>query len=68
MRTKTYALCLSAIVIARNAYQSLLAGISPHDPAVFSVAIGLTLGLALIGTLLPAIRAARVSPLEATRE
>jgi putative ABC transport system permease protein len=48
--------------------ESLLAGISPHDPAIFSGAIGLTLGLALIGTLLPAIRAARVSPLEATRE
>ena len=48
--------------------ESLLAGISPHDPAIFSVAIGLTLTLALIGTLLPAIRAARVSPLEATRE
>ena len=48
--------------------QSLLAGISPHDPAIFSGAIGLTLTLALIGTLLPAIRASRVSPLEATRE
>jgi putative ABC transport system permease protein len=48
--------------------ESLLAGISPHDPAIFSGAIGLTLTLALIGTLLPAIRASRVSPLEATRE
>lgn len=48
--------------------ESLLAGISPHDPAIFSGAIGLTLALALIGTLLPAIRASRVSPLEATRE
>jgi putative ABC transport system permease protein len=47
---------------------SLLAGISPHDPAIFSGAIGLTLTVALVGTLLPAIRASRVSPLEATRE
>ena len=48
--------------------ESLLAGISPHDPAIFSGAIGLTFALALIGTLLPAIRASRVSPMEATRE
>jgi putative ABC transport system permease protein len=48
--------------------ESLLAGISPHDPAIFSGAVGLTLAVALIGTLLPAIRASRVSPLEATRE
>ena len=48
--------------------ESLLAGISPHDPAIFAGVIGLTLTLALIGTLLPAIRAARVSPLAATRE
>ena len=48
--------------------ESLLVGVSPHDPAIFSGAIGLTLALALIGTLLPALRAARVSPLEATRE
>ena len=48
--------------------ESLLAGVSPHDPAVFTSAIGLTIALALIGTLLPALRAARVSPLEATRE
>ena len=48
--------------------ESLLAGISPHDPAIFSGAIGLALTVALIGTLLPALRASRVSPLEATRE
>jgi predicted permease len=48
--------------------ESLLAGVSPHDSAVFGAAIGLTLALALAGTLLPAVRAARVSPLEATRE
>lgn len=48
--------------------ETLLAGISPHDPAVFAAATGLTLVLALIGTLLPSLRAARVSPLEAARE
>ena len=48
--------------------ETLLAGVSPHDPAVFATATGLTVLLTLAGTLLPALRAARVSPLEATRE
>ena len=48
--------------------ESLLAGVSPYDPVVFGPAIALTLLLASTGTLLPALRAARVSPLEATRE
>ena len=62
------ALGVAAAYGAGRWMESLLAGISPHDPAIFSGAIGLTLALALIGTLLPAIRAARLSPLEATRE
>jgi putative ABC transport system permease protein len=48
--------------------EALLAGISPHDPAVFAFAIGIALLLAVAGTLLPAIRASRISPLEAARE
>ena len=48
--------------------ESLLAGVSPHDPAVFGAAVATALVLTLLGTLLPALRAARVSPLEATRE
>jgi ABC-type antimicrobial peptide transport system permease subunit len=48
--------------------EALLAGVRPSDPAVFGVAISATILLALIGTLLPALRAARISPLEATRE
>jgi putative ABC transport system permease protein len=48
--------------------EALLAGVSPHDPAVYAAAVAITLTLALIGTLLPAIRASRVSPLEATRD
>lgn len=47
---------------------TLLAGVSPRDPAVYVTAVGMTVALALIGTLLPALRAARISPLEATRE
>jgi predicted permease len=47
--------------------ETLLAGVSPHDVRVFGAAIGITGALALFGTLLPAIRASRVSPLTATR-
>jgi predicted permease len=48
--------------------ESLLAGVSPHDPLVFGLAAAAALTLALIRTLLPAVRAAHVSPLAATRE
>src|SRR5690606_17408625 len=48
--------------------ESLLAGVSPHDITVFAAAVLLTAVLALAGTLLPALRASRVSPLDATRQ
>jgi ABC-type antimicrobial peptide transport system permease subunit len=48
--------------------ESILAGVSPHDVSVFGAAIALTALLAIAGTLLPALRASRVSPLAATRE
>lgn len=53
--------------IAGRWMESILAGVSPHDVRVFVTAIGFTALLALAGTLLPALRASRVSPLDATR-
>jgi predicted permease len=47
--------------------ESLLAGVRPHDFVVFGLAVGLTVAIAVAGTLLPAVRASRVSPLTATR-
>jgi putative ABC transport system permease protein len=47
--------------------ESILAGVSPHDARVFGAAVTLTFLLAVAGTLLPALRASRVSPLDATR-
>lgn len=47
--------------------ESILAGVSPRDASVFAAAIALTALLALAGTLLPALRAARVSPLEMSK-
>jgi putative ABC transport system permease protein len=46
---------------------SLLYGVSPRDPAVFSTTACLLLGVALVACWLPARRAATLSPLEALR-
>ena len=48
--------------------ESILAGVSPHDVSVFGAAVAVTALLAMAGTLIPALRASRVSPLDATRQ
>src|SRR5262249_17060460 len=45
-----------------RAIQSLLAGISPADAPTFLAAAGLSLLMTLLGSLAPAIRAARLDP------
>jgi putative ABC transport system permease protein len=45
--------------------ESLLAGLSPADPMTFASAIGFSLAITLAGSLLPALRAARISPKQA---
>jgi predicted permease len=47
--------------------QSLLVGVSPADAPVLAIAIGVSAGMTLAGSLLPAIRAARTNPTEAMR-
>jgi putative ABC transport system permease protein len=47
--------------------QSLLYGVSPRDPIVFSVTTLFLAGIALVACWLPARRAARLSPLDALR-
>lgn len=50
-----------------RALQSLLFGVGPNDQAVYAVTAVLCLVVGLAGTLLPALRASRVDPVEAMR-
>lgn len=56
-----------ALAAARTA-GSLLYGLRPTDPASIALAIGLLAVVALVASLLPALRAARVEPMAALRE
>ncbi|HEY7863912.1 MAG TPA: FtsX-like permease family protein, partial [Thermoanaerobaculia bacterium] len=47
--------------------QALLAGISPSDPPALAAAVILSAGAALLGSLIPAVRALRVDPSRALR-
>jgi ABC-type lipoprotein release transport system permease subunit len=52
---------------AGRAMQGLLAGISPADAPAFVTACGLVLLVTIAGTLLPALRAMRIDPLQSIR-
>jgi putative ABC transport system permease protein len=47
--------------------QGLLYGVAPRDPATFAAAAALLLAIAVAASLVPAMRAARVDPVEALR-
>jgi putative ABC transport system permease protein len=57
---------LTALAISRL-IESLLFGVSPRDPAVFTTTTLLLSGVALLACWLPARRGSRLSPLEALR-
>jgi predicted permease len=68
------ALALAGVVLgaalalaAGRALQALLAGVSPTDVATFGAAAGLTMLMTMAGSLLPALRAVRVDPIEVIR-
>jgi ABC-type antimicrobial peptide transport system permease subunit len=56
-----------AVACARTV-RTLLYGIRPVDPLTLIIAIGGLLTIALAASLLPAIRAASVDPMQALRE
>jgi predicted permease len=47
--------------------ESLLVGVSPADVPTLAIAVGVSVGMTLMGSLLPAIRAAKTSPTVAMR-
>jgi putative ABC transport system permease protein len=48
---------------AARGMRALLFGVAPNDPATFALSVGASFLMTLIGALVPAIRAVRVSPL-----
>jgi len=52
---------------AARGMSALLFGVAPGDPATFATAVGVTLMLTLAGSLVPALRAVRVSPMSVLR-
>jgi ABC-type lipoprotein release transport system permease subunit len=53
---------LGAFVLTRR-LESLLYGITPHDPATFAAVVLILAGAGLVAAYAPARRAARVDPL-----
>jgi putative ABC transport system permease protein len=69
MRLALYGLVpglLLAYAAARG-MRALLFGVAPSDPATFAAAVAVALAMAFAGSLLPALRAVKVSPMAALR-
>jgi predicted permease len=58
---------LGAAYAAGRSMQAILAGVNPGDLRTLGAAVVLSLVMALAGSILPAWRALRIDPLEATR-
>lgn len=52
---------------AARAMEALLAGVDPADALTYAVAAGVILLMTLVGSLLPALRASRVDPVQTIR-
>jgi putative ABC transport system permease protein len=52
---------------AGRSMQALLAGVEPADAVTLASAVGLSVAMAILGSLMPTLRAVRVDPLTAMR-
>ena len=67
LATVGVALGVALAYVAGRSLEALLAGVSPRDPTAFLAAGAVSLGMVMLGSLLPALRAVRVDPLTAIR-
>ena len=58
---------LGGAVLLSRLISSLLYGIAPHDPLTLGAVSATLLGVAALASWLPALRAARIDPIEALR-
>jgi predicted permease len=53
--------------LAGRGMSALLFGVTPSDPPTFAAALGLALLMSLVGSLVPALRAVRITPMSALK-
>ncbi len=58
---------LACAVLFARLLSAMLAGVSPYDPPTLLGVTGILLAVALLASLIPALRAMRVNPMEALR-
>jgi putative ABC transport system permease protein len=56
---------VGAAFVGARLVQSFLFGVSLHDPLVYASAVGTLVGVSLLASFVPALRASRLSPMEA---
>ena len=61
------ALGLAGAIAAARLLSALLYDVSPHDPAVLTATAATVAAMALLGYLIPAVRASRIEPSAALR-
>jgi putative ABC transport system permease protein len=59
--------CLMALAFAR-VLSGMLYGVTPYDPFTMAAVVGLVLVVAFVASLIPAVRASHVEPMQVLRE